>query len=53
MNRYSVLLVERLALDIVCVVSKYNAYGELKEAAILIVGPLTPAGRFVVGIPPG
>jgi hypothetical protein len=41
--------VERLALDITCIVNK-NACGELTEPAILIVVPLTSTGRFTVRI---
>lgn len=35
------------------VVTKENGDSELKEPTILIVEPLTHAGRFAVGIPLG
>ena len=46
-------LVERQTLHIMYVVTKENGDSELKEPTILIVEPLTHAGRFAVGIPLG
>lgn len=46
-------MVERQTLNIMYVVTKENGDSELKEPTILIVDPLTYAGRVAVGIPLG